>query len=193
MIRFPALLASATLAMAALPALAQNIYVGTLDQNEPVPTGSPGTGTVRVTVTGTDMRVQTTFSGLVGATTVSHIHCCTALPDQGGAGVATMIPTFTGFPAGVMAGSYDMTFDMSSAASFNPAFVTNNGGTPASAFAALVGGFEAGTAYFNIHTSSFGGGEIRAFLHPIPEPETYALMLLGLGVVGWAAKRRKSH
>ena len=24
----------------------------------------------------------------------------------------------------------------------------------------------------------------------VPEPETYALMLLGLGVVGWAARRR---
>jgi hypothetical protein len=26
---------------------------------------------------------------------------------------------------------------------------------------------------------------------PIPEPETYALMLAGLGVVGWVARRRK--
>ena len=27
---------------------------------------------------------------------------------------------------------------------------------------------------------------------PVPEPETYALMLAGLGVVGWAARRRKT-
>jgi hypothetical protein len=27
---------------------------------------------------------------------------------------------------------------------------------------------------------------------PIPEPETYALMLAGLGLVGWMAKRRKA-
>ncbi len=27
---------------------------------------------------------------------------------------------------------------------------------------------------------------------PIPEPETYALMLVGLGVVGWMARRRKA-
>jgi len=38
------------------------------------------------------------------------------------------------------------------------------------------------------HRSSVGG----AFYYtaPIPEPETYALMLAGLGLVGWAARRR---
>ncbi len=30
------------------------------------------------------------------------------------------------------------------------------------------------------------------FATPIPEPETYALMLAGLGVLGWAARRRRS-
>ncbi len=28
---------------------------------------------------------------------------------------------------------------------------------------------------------------------PIPEPETYALMLAGLGLVGWAARRRRTR
>jgi hypothetical protein len=188
------LLATALLA-AALPASALTVYTGTLDQNEPIPTGSPGTGTVRVTIDDfMMMRVQSSFSGLLGTTTVSHIHCCTDSPDTGGpVGVATTTPTFPGFPVGVTAGSYDNTFDMTLASSYNPAFITAHGGTVASAFADLVAGLDAGTAYFNIHTTQFGGGEIRAFLHPIPEPETYALMLLGLGVVGWAAKRRRSH
>jgi hypothetical protein len=30
-------------------------------------------------------------------------------------------------------------------------------------------------------------------LNPVPEPETYALMLAGLGAVGWAARRRRSR
>ena len=34
------------------------------------------------------------------------------------------------------------------------------------------------------------GGTIN--LSPIPEPETYALMLAGLGVVGWMARRRRA-
>jgi len=36
-----------------------------------------------------------------------------------------------------------------------------------------------------------GGGSVN-FAQPIPEPETYALMLAGLGVMGWLARRRKA-
>ncbi|OYW28321.1 MAG: hypothetical protein B7Z51_08260, partial [Methyloversatilis sp. 12-65-5] len=46
-----------------------------------------------------------------------------------------------------------------------------------------------GKAYLNLHSSEFPGGEIRGFLAPVPEPETYALMLAGLGLIGWAARR----
>lgn len=53
-----------------------------------------------------------------------------------------------------------------------------------------------GRAYFNLHTNGLGGfpgGEIRGQIAPVPEPSTYAMMLAGLGLVGWvAAKRRKS-
>ena len=192
MTRSHALLASAVLAMTALNASALTVYVATLDQNEVNPTGSPGTGTARVTIDGTMMHVESNFSGLLGTTTVAHIHCCTALPNIGAAGVATTTPTFPGFPVGVTAGTYDMTFDMSLASSYNPAFITNNGGTALSAFSTLVGGLDASKAYFNIHTSLFGGGEIRGFLHAIPEPETYALMLVGLAAVGAATRRRST-
>jgi glycerophosphoryl diester phosphodiesterase len=32
-----------------------------------------------------------------------------------------------------------------------------------------------------------------AAVTPVPEPETYALMLGGLGVVAWAARQRKQR
>ena len=35
-------------------------------------------------------------------------------------------------------------------------------------------------------------GTREGFQPPIPEPETYALMLAGLGMVGWLARRRRA-
>ena len=132
--------------------------------NENPPNASPGTGsaTVVLDTTAQTLRVIAEFSDLLAVTTVAHVHCCVAPPDT--IGVATMTPSFAGFPAGVTAGSYDSTFDTSQASTFNASFVTANGGTAAGAEAALAAGLAAGQAYFNIHSTIFGAGEIRGFL-----------------------------
>ncbi len=192
-----ALLAASSALLLSLP-VAAHIVVYTTPLSgaaEEPANASPGTGMATVTVDdhAFTMRVQATFSDLSGQTTAAHIHCCTALAGAGVAGVATMVPTFAGFPLGVSAGNYDNSFDMTLASSWNPAFVTANGGSTANAFSTLVTGLNQGTAYFNVHTNAFPGGEVRGFLAvtPIPEPQTYALMLAGLAVVGIAAKRRR--
>ncbi len=131
--------------------------------NEAPPVTSSGTGNATVTLAGTMMRVQASFSGLTGTTTAAHIHAPTAVSGTGTAGVATQTPSFTGFPLGVTNGTYDVTFDMTLASSYNPSFITAHGGTTASAFEVLKTALNNGTAYFNIHTSSFPGGEIRGF------------------------------
>jgi CHRD domain-containing protein len=130
------------------------------------PTPSTGTGFATVTVDTTTnlMNVKVSFTGLIGTTTASHIHCCTATVASGNAGVATAVPTFPGFPLGVTAGSYNQTFDLTLASSYNPAFITANGGTVASAEAVLLAGLAAGKSYLNIHSTVFPGGEIRGFL-----------------------------
>src|SRR5215216_7957420 len=134
------------------------------------PTGSPGIGSALVTVdTLTNlMTVNVSFAGLVSPTIASHIHCC-AGPGVN-AMVATAVPTFPGFPLGVTTGTYLMTFDLTLASTYNPAFITAHGGTVAGAQAALIAGFSTGQTYLNIHTSQFQGGEIRGQLQAVPEP-----------------------
>jgi hypothetical protein len=164
--------------------------------SESPPNSSPGTGFAEVDINtvAQTMRVQVTFSGLLGTATASHIHCCTALPGTGTAGVATTVPAFPGFPLGVTSGTYDQTFDVLSALIYNPSFEIANGGTAASAFAALEAGLDSGTAYFNIHTTVFPGGEIRGFLlaSAVPEPGTWAMMILGFAGLGFMAYRRRN-
>ena len=172
------------------------VYSATLSgAAEAPPNASLGTGTATITfdLGASTMRVQASFAGLTGTTTNAHIHARTALPGIGTAGVATTTPTFAGFPAGVTSGTYDNTLNMTLASSYNASFITANGGTPGSAFAALASAAADGRAYFNIHSSSFGAGEIRGFLVPIPEPATTAVAL-GLAAMGCvtAFRRRRA-
>lgn len=149
---------------------------------------SPGTGHAQVdydTVAHT-MRVQVSFSGLIGTTTASHIHSATAVPLTGTAIVATQTPSFTGFPLGVTAGTMDTTFDMTLTSSYNAAFLTAHGGTPAAAEPFFFTSLGNGTAYLNIHSTAFPGGEIRGFLAPTPG----TAMIVGLGGL-LAARRRR--
>ena len=183
----------------ALPAAAHPVtYVGTLSNlGEPSPAElSSGTGQVSVVFDDDSftMNVHVTFSGLTGTSSASHIHCCTTIAGAGSAGVATPVPTFPGFPLDVTSGSYDRSFDLTQASSWNPAFITANGGTVSSAFAAFSTGLAAGKAYLNIHTSFVRGGEIRAFLTPapVPVPGSVALMVSGLVGVGAAVRRKRA-
>src|SRR5258705_11061843 len=87
---------------------------------ESPPNASPGTGFADVFLDTAlhTLEIDVTFSGLLGTTTASHIHCCTAAPLTGTAIVATQTPNFTGFPLGVTSGTYSMTFDTSLVATY---------------------------------------------------------------------------
>jgi hypothetical protein len=185
-----AALACATAAQATI-----TVYSVTLNgASESPPNASPGvgSGTVTIDTVANTMAVDLTFSGLLGNTTASHIHAPTASPFTGTAGVATTTPTFPGFPLGVTSGSYSNVFDLLMSSSYNPAYITANGGTPASAEAALLSSIAAGKAYLNIHTTVVPGGEIRGFLVAVPEPATWMTMLLGFAAIGFAFRRRRT-
>ena len=194
--KFAALIALSLFALAAaMPAAAAHEveYATTLSGASEIPPndGSPGTGNALITIDFDTlmMDVNITFGGLTSNTTAAHIHCCTVTPGSANVGVATVLPSFTDFPLGVTSGTYDHTFDMADASSYNPAFVTAQGSV-SNAFNALVAGVASGNAYLNIHTESFPGGEIRGLLHAVPEPETYALLAIGLAALGWRGRRR---
>lgn len=185
-----AVLLFGTMAAHAIPI----VYTASLGgANEDPPNASPGSGTATVTLDDVlnTLRVEVVFADLIGNTTVTHIHCCTTSPGAGNVGVASGVPTFPGFPIGVTSGSYDQVFDTTDTATFNPAFITANGGTAASATAALQAGLNEGKAYLNIHTSAFGAGEIRGFLQPAAAPTPGTLALLGLGMAALALGQRR--
>jgi hypothetical protein len=178
------------------------LFTTTLSGSNEVPSvSSPGMGTGAVTID-TDantLRVALNFSGLLGTTTASHIHCCTA--PGANAPVATQVPTFIAFPLGVTAGTYNQVFDLTQASSYNPAFLNNtvNGGSVETARQTLINGITAGQSYLNVHTTLFPGGEIRGQLTTaVPETSTWAMMLLGFGAIGvtmrktWRVKARSA-
>jgi hypothetical protein len=159
---------------------------------------SPGTGSGTITYDDVahTLAMNVNFSGLTGNTTAAHIHAPTTIsgtfptntPAQNSAAmnanVATQLPSFVGFPLGVTSGSFSNTLDLTQSSSWNPAYISANGGTPAGAEAAFAATLSQGRAYFNIHTSQFTGGEIRAFPVLIPEPAGVLLCLLGIAVLG---------
>ena len=156
------------------------------DVGEALPSTGTGSGMVNYDSTAHSLQLQANFSGLQGTTTASHIHAPTLVAGTGNAGVATTTPTFALFPLGVTSGSFADTLDLTQASSWNPAYITANGGTTAGAEAAFALAIASGQAYWNIHSTYAGGGEVRGFLTVVPEPSS--LTLAGLGFLGLAAR-----
>lgn len=178
-------LAALTLFVACAAAQADaTTYNATLSgaaENPPNLSSATGNVSVLFDIDNHYFSIAASFNGLAGGSTAAHVHCCTTVPGDGNAGVATMLPTFTGFPTGVTSGAYAAIFDTSQTSFWNPTFLGDHGGTTAGAEAALLAALGSGSSYFNIHSAAYPGGEIRGFLAaPIPEPAQGLMLLAGL-------------
>jgi len=157
-------------------------YTFNLNAAQQVPQNpSPAAGSFQMMLD--DVADTITFSsasfGFLGTVTASHIHMAPA--GVNGAVVYNLLtnadsmgPLMIG--AFALPGSYGFT------------------GAGKAIAASLISDINAApwNFYVNIHTSAYGGGEIRGQLAPVPEPSTYALMAIGLGLLTVAKRRRKS-
>lgn len=83
----------------------------------------------------------------------------------------------------------DDTYDMTLSTSFRAGYITANGGLTSIAFTAFKSALNDGKAYFNVHTTTFPGGEMRGFLTAVPEPST--IVLSGAAGAFFALRRRR--
>jgi hypothetical protein len=105
--------------------------------------------------------VQGWYLDLSGGTVAAQIHGVTEEPLVGLADIALPIP---GLPGGLHFGTIDRTIDLTSASSYNPAYIAASGGTISDALNALIFGLQDGSFYFNLTTTAFPEGEISGFL-----------------------------
>ena len=129
-------------------------------------TGSTGTGMATALLDSDSgaLSISGSFSGLSGDITVAHLHGLTAAPGAGNAGILVPL-TPTGTSSGTFSG--------------NGTLSSEN-----------VTGLLDGRTYINLHSTTFGGGEIRGFV-PAAVPEPASATLVAFAGLGLAMIRRR--
>jgi hypothetical protein len=153
-------------------------FIATLDGAQDGGGARTGSGIINLTLTDNTFTFSGSFSGLSGTVNNGgfHIHA----------------PAPAGQNASVLYGLFpSMTLDADRKGGTINGSQTLMEGQLGFTIAQQVSQLNGGLWYFNIHTSTFGGGEIRGQILPVPEPSTVVLAALGLsGLLVWRVRRR---
>ena len=181
---------AALLAFVATPVSAITVFTATLSSlNEAPPQETTGTGTGILTLATDQLSftIAESYNSLSSNAVAGHVHCCAAAGANAAVAIGFSVP-------GGTSGSFTQTYDLTQTSTFTAGFLGANGGTAASARLAFLTGLTGGLAYLNIHTIVFPTGEIRGQLRAatgaVPEPASWAMMLVGFALIGTAARHR---
>src|SRR5262245_11483654 len=140
-----------------------------------------GSGTFLITLSGSTMTINGNFTGLSGNSTAAHIHG----PSAAFPASASVIYDFT--PGGLNLATLGST-----SGSINGSFeLVPKGAGGTYTVNQQMADLNAGLWYVNVHSSTFGGGEIRGVILPVPEPSTWVLAGLGVGGLVLLRMRRQ--
>lgn len=171
------------LGILAVPFLAQaQSFVGNLTpgQEAPDPLTRAGSGIFNLVLVGQTMTLSGSFSGISGNFSDAHIHGAST-PGVNSGVLYSIVSLLTLGPdnkSGTLNGQITLV-------------PTPNGRNVP--IAQQLQDLNNGLWYFNIHSSTFGGGEIRGQILPVPEPSTLALVGLGLGGLLLRQWRRRAR
>src|SRR5688572_1637134 len=149
----------------ALPCLASaQSFIATLNGAQDGGGARTGSGIFNLTLTGTTMTLSGSFSGISGTFSDAHIHGSAA--PGANAGVMYSIVPFLTLGGDNKSGTLSGQITLSNPTPNNRAVTIDQ----------QLADLNNGLWYFNIHSSTFGGGEIRGQILAVPEPSTWALL-----------------
>ncbi len=177
---------AAVTAMASLPlaagAMTVTYTVNMNGANEVPPNASPAVGSGQFTIDDTAGTISFASAAFALSGPVSGYHIHGLAPAGATAGVVIGLAAIADFTGPVVIGSVAVPFSYA-AVTMTPKAIGVPLATSINATPWLF--------YVNLHTTpTYGGGEIRGQLAPVPEPATFGMLALGLAGIGFAVRRR---